>query len=447
MIVLDASGSMWGQIDGQPKIEIARGALGDLLAGWEQTSGLGLIAYGHRRKGDCGDIETLVDPATGGPEAVREAVEGLNPKGKTPLSAAVRQAARQLRHVEEPASVILISDGRESCDADPCSVGAELERTGVDFTAHVIGFDVEGSEQSGLRCLAENTGGRFFAADQAESLNTALSQAAEQVRADYDHTILLDSQDLPGRTDYSIEATGSLEQVDDSVAGRPVSEDAGQDEVQGAVVQAQVSSFRDGYHVTGEISSIELEKAAGAFVYVDGELYATEEHTVVIDGSGSGSSTDYTLRTTGPVEAVDGTLSGRRVSAEPGDSVSGPDAGGRVGDDADGYRVGGGIVSVGLEDPSAATVYVDGRPRHTVVIASGDVSGGTTYEIRVDGEIEQVDGNVAGFDVSGGDRVSEGGASGRVGAGDDGFVVYGEILSIDLDDPSGAHVYVDGHRR
>ena len=31
IIVLDGSGSMWGQIDGRPKLEIARAALGQVL--------------------------------------------------------------------------------------------------------------------------------------------------------------------------------------------------------------------------------------------------------------------------------------------------------------------------------------------------------------------------------------------------------------------------------
>ena len=56
MLVLDASGSMWGQIDGRTKIEIAREASGKVVSGWDQANQVGLIAYGHRRKGDCSDI-------------------------------------------------------------------------------------------------------------------------------------------------------------------------------------------------------------------------------------------------------------------------------------------------------------------------------------------------------------------------------------------------------
>jgi len=125
MIVFDASGSMWGQVEGRAKIEIAREVLGDLLAGWDASVEVGLTAYGHRRKGDCSDIEVLLAPGAAAPGAVAAAVEKISPKGKTPLSAAVREAAHALRFEEDRATVILISDGEETCDADPVRVGEE----------------------------------------------------------------------------------------------------------------------------------------------------------------------------------------------------------------------------------------------------------------------------------------------------------------------------------
>ena len=141
ILVLDASGSMWGQIEGRAKIAIAREAVGTMLGGWSDGD-IGLMAYGHRRKGDCADIELLIEPGPMQAEAIRQQVQALNPVGMTPISASVRQAATLLRFTEQKATVILVSDGEETCNADPCELGAELERAGVDFTAHVIGFDI-----------------------------------------------------------------------------------------------------------------------------------------------------------------------------------------------------------------------------------------------------------------------------------------------------------------
>ncbi len=182
MIVLDASGSMWGKIQGRSKIEIARGVIRDLLKGWDKRIELGLATYGHRRKGDCSDIEVLVPVGKGTERAVFSAVQGLQPKGKTPLSDAVQMAANSLKYTEERATVILVSDGKETCDADPCALGKVLEKRGVDFTAHVIGFDVKKHEEVGLRCLAQNTGGLYTQASDASGLKKALEKTVVEVK-------------------------------------------------------------------------------------------------------------------------------------------------------------------------------------------------------------------------------------------------------------------------
>lgn len=179
ILVLDASGSMWGQIEGQPKIAIAREAVGAMLDGWSGGE-LGLVAYGHRRKGDCEDIELLIEPVGFDAAAIRQQANALNPKGMTPISAAVRQAAEQLRFTEQNATVILVSDGEETCNADPCALGEELERLGIDFTAHVVGFDIQAGSTADtqLRCLAERTGGRYLTAGNAAELNSAIKEVS-----------------------------------------------------------------------------------------------------------------------------------------------------------------------------------------------------------------------------------------------------------------------------
>ena len=178
MLVLDASGSMWGQIAGKTKVEIARETVADVLGTWKAGNAIGLIAYGHRRKGDCSDIETLIEPGPLDRAAFLSTVNHLNAKGMTPLSAAVKHAAGALESSEKKATVILVSDGEETCNLDPCAMGAELEKNGVDFTAHVIGFDVaDVKHQAQLRCLAENTGGHYFNARNADELAAAIEGA------------------------------------------------------------------------------------------------------------------------------------------------------------------------------------------------------------------------------------------------------------------------------
>lgn len=182
MIVLDASGSMWAKLEDKTRIEVARAVIRDLMADWDPSVQVGLMAYGHRRKEDCADIETLVPVGPPKPQAIVAAVDALQPKGMTPLSEAVRRAAQELRYTERRATVVLVSDGVETCKADPCQVGAELARAGVGFTAHVIAFGVEPDQQAGLRCLAKNTGGAFLAAGDAASLRAALGETLEKAK-------------------------------------------------------------------------------------------------------------------------------------------------------------------------------------------------------------------------------------------------------------------------
>ncbi|HKL70480.1 VWA domain-containing protein [Salibaculum sp.] len=179
ILVLDGSGSMWGQIDGVNKIVIAREVVGTILDDFPQEENLGLTVYGHRTRGDCSDIETIVAPGPGTAGAIREAVNRINPRGKTPMTDAVIAAAEALRYTEEEATVILVSDGIETCNPDPCAAARALAQAGIGFTAHVVGFDVTDPEAlSQMQCLAEETGGSFTTAANAEELTSALKTVA-----------------------------------------------------------------------------------------------------------------------------------------------------------------------------------------------------------------------------------------------------------------------------
>ncbi len=174
IIVLDSSGSMAAKIDGTRKINVARSAIRSLIKKLPANTQLGLIAYGHNRKGDCNDIETIYPVGKPDRSKIMRAVESLRPLGNTPLGDAVRWAAEQLKYTEQKATVILVSDGKENCGVNPCALGADLKRQGIDFRTHVIGFALRKGQDTGLRCLAKNTGGLFVAAKDAPSLTKAL---------------------------------------------------------------------------------------------------------------------------------------------------------------------------------------------------------------------------------------------------------------------------------
>ncbi|WP_162140975.1 VWA domain-containing protein [Fodinicurvata sediminis] len=181
MVVFDGSNSMWGQIDGTAKIEIAREAMDSLMGDWTEGTNVGLMAYGHRREADCKDIETLIEPGPYEREAFFSKIQGISPRGKTPLTDSIEQAAETLAYRDNPATLVVITDGIETCRRDPCALADDLERMGVGFTAHVVGFDLKDEEQDAVACIAERTGGRFLPAGDAAELGTALSKVGATV--------------------------------------------------------------------------------------------------------------------------------------------------------------------------------------------------------------------------------------------------------------------------
>jgi len=181
ILILDCSGSMWGKIHGRPKIDIAREAVAKVVGGLDASTQLGLMAYGHRRKGDCNDIELLIPPGPLNRAAFLAKVNSLQPLGNTPLTRSVELAAEALKYEEQAATVVLVSDGLETCGGDPCALATKLEKAGVKFTAHVVGFDLTKEESVKISCLASNTGGRYLAASDASSLQLALQSVVVSV--------------------------------------------------------------------------------------------------------------------------------------------------------------------------------------------------------------------------------------------------------------------------
>ncbi|MEO1366088.1 MAG: vWA domain-containing protein [Acidobacteriota bacterium] len=177
VFVLDGSGSMWGQVDGDPKIVIARRALGRLIDDLPEGGDVALLAYGHRREGDCADIETVAPLGALDRAGLKRAVDAIHPRGKTPITASVERALELVESSGEPATVILLSDGLETCGGDPCRAVRLAREAGLPMVLHVVGFAIDEDDQSQLQCMAAAGGGRYAPAEDAAALAAALDQA------------------------------------------------------------------------------------------------------------------------------------------------------------------------------------------------------------------------------------------------------------------------------
>ncbi|MEQ1696430.1 MAG: VWA domain-containing protein [Hyphomicrobiaceae bacterium] len=179
MIVLDGSGSMWGRLDGDKKaskLELAREALRSNLATTPATANLGLMSYGHRRAGDCNDIEAILPLAAGDPARFSPPLDKLNPRGKGPVAEALRQAAAALGK-SNPASIILIHDNADNCRQDPCEAASQIAAANPNVKINLVSLGIDPDELARISCVAKATGGQVFDVREAANLSAAVTDA------------------------------------------------------------------------------------------------------------------------------------------------------------------------------------------------------------------------------------------------------------------------------
>lgn len=182
LFILDASNSMWGQVDGKAKIETAKSAFEKLTSDIPDTVDVALAAYGHSDKESCQNIEFLT-PFVKKDERSKltDAVKKVTPTGKTPIAAALEKLGGEVatQHKGKKNSIVLISDGLESCDGDPCAVAEKLASQNLDFQIHVVGFDIAEKDRKQLECIAEKGKGKYFAANSTEGFSEAIGEAVK----------------------------------------------------------------------------------------------------------------------------------------------------------------------------------------------------------------------------------------------------------------------------
>ncbi len=179
-IVVDASKSMWGQINGRSKMDIAKTTLEQLSYGLPDDINLALRAYGNTSpsaQNNCADSSLLVPFGDRNRDYIRYAIAELRPTGQTPIAFALNQAARDFDSLQSERTLVLVSDGIESCGGDPVMAAHELRQQGI--VVHLIGFGMGNAadeDAASLRAVANASGGRYVTAGSAEELKAALEQ-------------------------------------------------------------------------------------------------------------------------------------------------------------------------------------------------------------------------------------------------------------------------------
>ena len=179
LIIYDSSNSMWGELeDKSRKYEAGKTALSELLKTDFGAREIGFRAYGHRRKADCRDSELMVpfaEAETATPK-IKTAIDGVRPTGKTPITYSLQEGLKDFSGAS--GDILLISDGIETCDADPCDLMTEWQNSNVGIRVHVVGVGLTEFERAAMACIADASGGQYFDANSAEGFAEALTEAS-----------------------------------------------------------------------------------------------------------------------------------------------------------------------------------------------------------------------------------------------------------------------------
>lgn len=187
-LVLDASGSMNAKLpEGKTRIEAAKLAVEDVVGKLPVDIRLSLWAYGHQSptsKHDCRDTQRVVafDAVSANKVDVLTKTRGIKAQGYTPITYVIQLVADDLgKEDAKPRTIILVSDGKETCEGDPCATAKALAAADASLVVHTIGFAVDTAAKYQLQCIARVARGRYFDAGSASELAATMNEAAKPI--------------------------------------------------------------------------------------------------------------------------------------------------------------------------------------------------------------------------------------------------------------------------
>lgn len=267
-IIFDGSNSMWGELpDKARKIEVAKQVFNDLDASLFEGRNVALRIYGHRRARDCSDTELVVPFATGTKivDTMSEQVNAVSPRGKTPITRSLKAALEDIG--DQAAEILLISDGIETCDSDPCELVESWRNQNINLRIHVVGLGLDDMSRAAMQCISHASGTKYLDARSANELSEAIISAANSTPPTAGEP---DPQPQPPRAEFKIKA------VDEQGNYLPVLGTISQPGMEPSEI---ASNFR--YVFPGG----EYQIAVGVPT-INGELYKPIEQTITVKDVG-----------------------------------------------------------------------------------------------------------------------------------------------------------------
>lgn len=185
VVLMDASGSMKGEINGKTKLDWVEQTLQEFAKKLPQdTTHFQLRVFGHQgsnREEDkdfsCSRVDKIYSSAKLDEEKLKAALDQVDPTGYTPLALAIHTSRQDLlpgKPQEVENQLIIISDGYENCGGNPVRSAELLQKSGSLSGIHVIGLEVGRDSEEELRGIADLTGGEYATVYDEKELKSVL---------------------------------------------------------------------------------------------------------------------------------------------------------------------------------------------------------------------------------------------------------------------------------
>lgn len=206
LFIFDASNSMNGTWEKESKISVARRILISLIDSLEKLDNIemALRVYGHQKPvppQDCSDSKLEVPFDKGNAPKIRQKLRFIEPMGTTPMAGSLALSVNDFGSRTDCRNIIiLITDGIEACDGDPCAVSRELQAKGIALRPFIIGIGLDEDFKKSFDCI-----GKYYNAKKEEQfkevLNVVITQALNSTTAQVN---LLDSNGKPSETNVNM---------------------------------------------------------------------------------------------------------------------------------------------------------------------------------------------------------------------------------------------------
>jgi len=200
LLILDASGSMNAKLpNGETRIAVAQRAIKGVAGFVPAQAQLALRMYGAQSPAsqkNCQDTNLAVPfgPASANAGPITASVDGAKAQGYTPIAFSLGQAANDFPADAKERVIVLVSDGKETCQGDPVVAARALAGKGT--TVHTVGFVVDTAARGQLQAIARATGGTYFDAPVGPELPDTLKSALNACKA---RVVTLPPRPQPGK--------------------------------------------------------------------------------------------------------------------------------------------------------------------------------------------------------------------------------------------------------